>query len=373
MRSTLEFTIRIKKLLSIQMLHGYFADRVWRRLRIVPVGDTERILSNYGMSFKQVTSQAFSGLMVFYHPEKTLSLMQMGVAADCRLSFMILVDDQYYLNYSQLPFLDAGEVHHFSNLTTHTTKDKKKTWLHAGPVMGTPVQTVSVRPRTFDQVFSQDVRPQDIKLTTPRGEELRPAFLSADEAQRRHTLSLAHLPDGPYTLSGGGVSASLYSLEPTPRQCLGLVDIYLDPGVPAGQRLFDGKALTERDFSIEAETRSTYWRYYIIDKRDAQYADFEVSVKNKPSVSFSSPREIRLRSPMPSQEGTPALCITSTEPIPLGEQIQDAYELRMKKPSKGKSAVASIRLPVPAPENLKADKPEGKGEMTLFSDLYVYV
>lgn len=402
-----EFTLKLNKLASVQLLHNYYDDQQCRDLTLVPTRETEKTLRNYHLGAKMVNLKGFAGLMLFFDPIKTLNLLRKPEWRPEKLSFLVLNNNSNFLNFTDLPFLRQYQSVYLSNLKGHQAKDGPAR-LHPNETFNASKAEVlqlveprfahlfSVEPNAkgkkeeqgvpFSQIKVKDATGASVEMGDPAHYELHPIQgMVPDEdqitkakalPQMQHMLDLSSMPLGKYDILPGtkGFSdASVYTLDRLPNNCIGVVDLYLNDKADKHLTLINPKAkepadlIQAKDFAIHFEARSTIWRYHFINPKSDEFSDHAIVNKGKgENHEFGKAESIHLKD-QPMSNGTEAIRMTSAKPIQLREFPTHRLELNMKKNGNGKMA---IRLPSPRVETVKADH---EAPDHLFSDIYVYV
>ncbi len=402
-----EFNLKLNKLVSVQLLHTYYDDRQCRDFTIVPTPETEKTLRNYHLTARTLNINGYFGFMVFFDPVRTPNVMKKPEWRPEKLSFLLLNNNSYFLNFTSIPFLRQHEAVYFSNLNGHLPKEGPAL-LHKDAVLtASKAEVLHLRERRFAHLFAIDTQAKGKKdetgvsfsqvqvknawgdmvpLADPAHYELHPTQGTVPDQPRieeakaypqlQHQFDLSSQPSGKYQIlpgSKGFLEANVYTLDRLPNNCVGVVDLFLGDKVDKALQLIDPKAtekteiITPRDFAIQFEARSTIWRYYFINPKSVEYSDHSIANKGKgPGYKFGAAQPVALKD-QPMSKGTPAVLMTSADPIQLRQFPAHRLELNMKKNGNGRTI---IKLPSPRVETVKADH---QAPDQLFSDIYVYV
>ena len=350
------------ELFRIRCKHDYYRDGSCKDLEFVPTEDTQILLKNFRLLFRKQPD----GMVVLFNTEKALKLFQSPYLKLSKLSFQIVSNNPFFLHFTDLPFEGSGKVYWFSNLVNQLSKDKEKL-IHDTPQLDSKgKQLLPLRPKRFGYTFEKAVAYKDLKILDALKHEMPKKPLQSEKTAS-HTIDLAHLPTGKYTLKAmkGIADFDFYLTDKFNAGLFGMLDIYFD-GPTKNYLFYNKKEIITQDYCIHLRNRSTYWKYILVrnDKNNAKskLTDAKVSLNGK-ALAFTKPVPIILNN------GRPAYSIESKNEMPLLEKWtdKDKLELTLKKDNKWLSKKAF--LPQPKVEMIKPDKESGK----IYSVTYFYL
>ena len=358
-------TQALAKLFRVQCLHTYYGDQICKDFEISPSPETELELKNCRLIFKPTPG----GFIIFHHTSQSGPLLKSPAFRPKKLTFFIRNSNLEFLNFSDLPYLDADSLLYFSNLKQKAaTKETKQKLLHTGAHVGEEKgEGLPARPQAFDFEFVEDVAYEKLLVTDVFGKEVllpEVAERVASYPKRRHYIDLSDYPEGFYTLKVKGnqtFSSDFYASAPALEGCQGVIDIFLTEEVGKAFQIADNKGIYPQDYQVQIQARSTFWRYNLITRSDAEFSSHKIESKEH-KVAFSKPEQVTLLN------GTQATRLTSQSPLPLSQFAEYKFELTMKK--NGRGLRTPIRLPIPSTKMIQPDLTDNK---KIYSEMYVYL
>jgi hypothetical protein len=274
-----------RKLLGIRLRHSFYrSGDSTGDLEVRPTGETSRLLTDYGIVFRPAPHGA--DLFARVEPDTAPPALYTPLDIDeLRLHFTLTTLHPWMGNVTSLPAHRPGRtVFYWNNLRD----DQSGGRLHLSDSVAAarvgPALT-QVAGETLEYPFASAVSSAEIRIDDLFGNRLATIpFNLGSETTRAYRLDLtgiAGLVPGRYRAhdSHGGSLSFFYTPVPLPKRLLGVVEVFssttgLEPLgnelVPVGYRFLDGVELTGiGDYHIQLESRSTTWRYRVVDRYDS--------------------------------------------------------------------------------------------------------
>jgi len=363
MKQTLRLAEYFSPFLQVNLLHDFFEGNKCKGVTIEPSRQTAKLLSNLGMIFKPLPD---GGFMILFNRNKE-SYFSMDNVLPNKLTFLLRRQDRYFINMSNLPFSGQGSVFYFSNLNCSSPKDSDYSFLHKeSEYSGEELVVISA---TRTSVILKEPAPfTDLSFSSASQGTINPRNLQPGLEklpQHGHPIDLSDYDDGTIIVNQKGKKQPVQALfllhGNVPSDTIGIMELYLDNTPGAKYSLMQKGKHTFRKYAVQFRTRSTYWKYIIVQRRpENKLSGYKISNKQQ-TIGFSKPEMITL------QNGREVAVITSENPLPLRQFPDDKYELSVQK--NGKQTMMQISLPVPKVDSIKPDKDSRR----MFSNMYVYV
>jgi|GEM_PF-5620160 len=355
-------------LASFQFQHNYYKDKGCADFEVIPTQETLEFMKNYRMLFK--TNK--SGFKILHREGTTAMLLtDNDEVLDAKLSFIVKNGNNKFINFSNLPFLDSEAIYYFSNANGSLSKDKGKL-LHKGDDVNVSDDSqLFMMPKLFNFTFTKPVKFSDLEITNCFKEKikLKKARVNThtdDIAITQHKIDLRGYPGGKYVLNapkGGVKDFKFYATEETKLKCFGVIDLFLDKKVKKDFCLFNKNNVISQDFAVLFESRSTYWKYYVVDKNSQIKYRHHKIVSKEGDVEFSKAEKITL------DNGMEVIQMVSKQPIAFNESQQNKFRLELSKNPEGKGNIFTINLPAAGINLIKPDRKTKK----VFSEIFVYI
>ncbi|MEM7660355.1 MAG: hypothetical protein AAF399_29890, partial [Bacteroidota bacterium] len=289
-------TQALDKLFRINCLHEYYGDQVCRDLELVPSPETETELKNCRLTFKNLPG----GGIVFYHKTQSTPILKSPAFRPRKLTFLLKNTNKNFLHFSDLPYLPEGAIYYLNNLGKPPKKGAFQA-LHEGPYLhADPAKPMYVMPTIFDLSFAKEVAYKDIVVVDAWGNQVELPDLSIERSaikRHLHPIDLSDHPEGRYQIKAKGIKEVVldaYVGGPTLEGAFGIVDLFFTSEVEKANQIANDQEIQYRELEVRINTRSTYWRYYLINRTDAIFSDQSITNQDK-KLKFSKPEEIQLR------------------------------------------------------------------------------
>ncbi|MEL7117997.1 MAG: hypothetical protein AAFO07_01105 [Bacteroidota bacterium] len=351
------------KLLTVKCNHSFYADGVCKDLRFVPTPATENFLKNTRILYKENED----GFTLLYNEGKAQQLLNNKVLRQGKLSFFVINDNPYLINFTDFSLEDFGKIYALSNVALENKEDH--VYLHSLPHLDDNKNLKKVlRPKAFGISFPKKVALKDIKIMNDVNEEVTPQNMTYDEQNNTCHLNLSHLPDGSFDLLiKKKKELSFYAVEGVRRQTVfAMLDLYIDEHASNSFPFFDQKSIISRVFEIKMEQRKTFWKYYLVsdDKKNGNGGLTEVKATfNGDAIEFTKPEAVTL------PDGKTAYATESKSALALRQLLSSGDKIEMKIKYDKKWLNHTYRLPLPDFKTIKPNRTNGK----IYSEIYFYI
>lgn len=341
----LQFSFQYRQLFSCTFQHKFFVDLGASLFSYLPTAETELLMKRLGLICK-----AFNGTVnCLYDPEKIDALVN-EIQREGDLTFRFLVDTRsdLFLNITEMPVDVLGKMYYFSN-NNFVREGDNEVWHQAAFANEENLFAVYNNLQLPDNWIGKE-------LTLKCGEKT----VSKWKAESK-TVNL-NLPTGKYSVGSDatGWVNFIHSKEIGIKKPLAYIEIALTRGNTENflSSLIDNQLIPSRGL-IRFESRTTYWRYFIVPKYNIATDRFQIFTNDR-KVEFSGPEEVKLPS------GEKAYVFLSGISLPLMQKVTHNFQLKNKD---GKVLVQ--RLPVAAIDQIIPEVQHGVSKN--FSDIKVYV
>lgn len=396
-------------LMQVSLLHDYYNRSGWRcpDFRAVPTAACAALMKSLGMLFRD-NGIGFSVLYSTRHKDELIaylrrqagSLGTTGSGPWTRLSFVLLLQNPYFVNFTKIPVTTdpATQNFYFTNQQAH---GETPFILNPGDRVSADelVQTVGtqyrieVNPEEIDRVVVRDIS-GEVVISQP----VRSSRDNVEKLRGRNPgppieviyLDFSLLPEGKYLIQRYGASAPesvvkedavLYTLASGAPLCF--IDLLLaNPGDGSSGGIYPVQDLHDPDPSVESiryelrfDRRATVWNYYVVSiPNDKTLKELEIKTiwpegDDAPVFQLQGPKEL--------PNGQLARQFVSDRSIPLQEQSEYNFRLLRRVALGFESEIPFEdtplvnRLPVASNQQVIPQK-DSNGD-TVYSQIYVYV
>lgn len=345
-----------QKLFSIQMLHEFYGDKRPRRLKIVPTNECRLTMQNHKLVFKQRET----GCLVLSRSDEMGKVLFQNNDA-LRLSFAIISDDPFFINYTDLPLTSTQNLYYFNNLEENIGGNQQKS-LQKNEFVYREDQ-IAARPAYFNHHFPEAISTSSLWIEDAIGNRIWEQEIETTELEA-FPIDLRYEPLGKYVLKAdGGYAFDFYTLMGNPELYFGFIDVFLTDHVPMNYQTIQDEQVVAQDYVIHFNNRSTRWRF-LVTSRDfpVEHGFYEVkSVES--SITFSQPEEVQLAN------GLNAMMMVSDQLIPLKEHPVSKFQMNLQK--NGNGIRVTVNLPTPAVHSIKPQSIDDNQK--IFSEVYVSI
>jgi len=286
-----------------------------------------------------------------------------------KLSFTIRNTNANFINFSELPFLENETIYYFSNSNVSLSKDKRKLLHDGNDVSSSTEQQLFLMPKMFNFTFPNPIKFSEIQILDNFGNKV--AFggntvSKRDEPITQHRIDLRGFNSGKFTMKAKAAKVkdfSFYATNDTKKKCFGFIELFLNNQVKKDFQLFNSKGIIQQDFEIRFDSRSTYWKYFVVNKqKNVNYKHHEI-IPKEGNVEFTEPENVQL------QNGMEVIQMISKTPIEFKEKQENKFRLSLCKNANGSGNKFSINLPA---ANITLIKPDRKTKK-VYSEIFIYI
>jgi hypothetical protein len=343
-----------RKLFTVELSHKYYREQLSPDFRFSPSEDCSRILSRYGLAFRETGY----GFTVFADTGQD-ALLKKSISGNVRLTFLGFLVNSSFENFSDLPLeREPSERYYFSNLKVNQVNlfgsGESSLLLNKGSrvtdddlvPLASSIRRYEESPATGSKVFSLILEPEGT-VKNRQTIETSDGFLSWQHDFR-------DLDAGLYRLEADGteVDRFYFSREPSAGAAYMIIEIFTK--VPAGNAfIVSSNQISEKTYRIAVLNRSTYWRYRATNRNGHTLTNPAIAVGTNTGL-FT---------------GTSDLVFTSVSPMELLEE--PVKGIRFLKNGSGSSTELLANLPNPDVGQILPVK--SSDTWTIFSDIYIYL
>jgi len=364
-------TQHFTELFSIDCRHSYFADGVARPVALTPTADCVELLRRYRLLLRRRSG----GCTVYYDQADPLALLA-RFDESAPFNFMLTSSDPYLFNYTEWPFAGGGMA---ASIAAFDNRQDFPGGLLHPPGAPSTAAALPVQTGPFTQPLAHAVQSADVALRGGLGWQTVWQTRTSAQMQSSVMVDTTGLASGQYQLWVANEKQSEFCLcDGFSATCWGLVSIYAGGSaqaaqLPAGRSPIgvDGKIDAQR-YQIALASRSTIWRYYLINRQAQRPGGGAVVVDDRRGDASGAPPDIQFvkldRSV--AVDGVPATVFESQGPLPLLQTPGAQLQLSYRAGSGELGAARDVPLPYPAPSALAADRDQPQRWR---SDIYVYL
>ncbi len=357
----LDLSSRYTELCNVWVTHDYFKDGLFASAELIPDDSTLYELRKLNLQFRVDKK----GILLGYRTDEMRNNVYQ-LTKPVKLTFWIRVLDNYFLNYSELPFEFSNEIYYFSNKIADKQDSGKKSLSKKG--FATAEDRLPMGTHQMRYAYAAPLRDALVEV---RDDFDAIAFDAQQEGEHSFiNLNLTEEPAGRYRVFLNGELASTFYLVPNSvGKVFGVIDVFLDKADKSIYSFYDANgAVIRQNYSLRFKNRAIKWRYLIIENTPSPvHTDWQIMDgrrgRNADAVNFTAPKEVVL------EAGGKAVEVMSTQPIPLKEAQDEKFRLRTKK---GKNKVDSI-LDLPCATARSSFKTNFENKSEVFSELLVYL
>lgn len=332
-------------LLSLELKHEYFKDGQFKSIQVSYDEQTQRLIKNLGIILKPYPG----GMHILASDTELLN----DTTLSTPIRLFLTCNDPYYMNYSELPdYRPSDTVLYFNNLDSIQHSESTALRLHQKDYVGqNDVAQLSfgklivssfdeTKAYHFEDVFGNDI-----------SNHIRPS------QNKSEVFLISNLPQGMIRVLADGQETEQVYYYPASvwEKPLGVAELYLPT-------LFEQYAENEKQtYTLNFDTRSTIWKYFLINPVYKNFEDLSIIDTNKEQVFKSLGNE--------SIQGSEALVFESRKPIAFSEfsienfQLVDKFDTVLKQ---GNPIVIKA-LPRASPEQLFY----GSDKKIMYSHIYI--
>ncbi|MEY4902825.1 MAG: hypothetical protein RLZZ292_640 [Bacteroidota bacterium] len=364
----LNIDLHFARFFSVQCQHTFYKGQACKDLTFAPSEATAAWLNDMGMLFKVQPS----GMIVLYNQKHTQRILEKSDdLAQTKLTFYIRSTNNYFHNFSEMPFLKGTHIQYFSNveknIEVNSTKEETTKFIHPKGYVETSSE-IRFKLPLFEQTTSKAISLEEFQLIDGLGNKCD--FINTDRDNKLkntiHSFDLRHLPEGRYTLKAKGEPDVDFYLLLRPRLLFGVVEIFLQPK-PNDYKIFD-KSINFQEYTIRYKARDTYWKYIVIPHNPVALGKgefVEVAILEEgEKIPFSKPQPHHIK--VTEKNG---FYVVSEKPRALQEGTTDNEKLELKLKKGDKWMMRSYKISKPGVAYLEFDEKTQR----IFSTTIIYI
>ncbi|HTF80533.1 MAG TPA: hypothetical protein VL947_02370 [Cytophagales bacterium] len=266
---------------------------------------------------------------------------------DLRLTFYIISEDTWLMNYS-----DLVQEHFNEAFFLHNRSDKQR--LHTHEMISEEDKML-----VFDSFSGLDALVLDHKAQVEVTQHLEgKVVFSGTYFHFKAVFTMAELSSlGALKIEGVQLSTPLvfYAVTVLPKKLFGILDLHIYA------------ATEELAYSAFIGAKPILWRYYLVNKQSLTFKDF---------VLYSGKSKLDIKDDALAIIGTgdQAYVIETANTIPIAEKYEYFYELEfVKEDPKTGQVLSRKRIGLPIPEVSKIKIPQKASGKEAYSDMYIYL
>jgi hypothetical protein len=304
------------KLCSVSFRHSYFSDGNCTDFLVKPDALTQELFKKYGFFFKE-TPAGFVVLSTCSKNESNAFVANMP-EPDMQLNFSLTLKNPYLLNMTEIDQPEAESVHYYSNALV---SESGKGYLFNSENYVQQTSNNFIVNKNSGPLGSFKRNGVDIPLKKPingetvcyetKGLDSGVYQYTSDDAQKYFSLSSRSLGTNPF---------AIISLELNHESILD----------------HDGK-MKEPEYTLQLETKQTYWQYILNIKQKKLNLVIESSGSDE---DFNQTDEVL-------SGNKPVIIFTSKQEIPITEKRADYFRLKLRNGDPANDMILISKLPLP--------------------------
>jgi len=354
-------TTRFTQLFEIQLEHAFYKDGRCPDMQLVPTPATQQHFQKLGLLFKPHAS----GAHILYKFTEGESTVIQSFSAPFTLSFLLLSKNPTFLNFTDLPIEQKPIQYYFSNASKQANSEGKIK-LNQGDFVSVD-DVGSFTGAVFPiEVNAEKEKKVNLKMNNAADELLLEEIV---EDQQYYHLDLSKQEPGKYSISVDDQAPSSFYYEPALNaQHFGLIKLQIDG---QDQSFFDSQKKVV--FALQFKTRSTTWRYHIVNQQAAPNQEYKIIDKTN-SVQFTEGEEVNLPNGSNAMRFDSIDDAETKEGVSLQERYSGHFQLELYGAVQqlgGRRSKKTMILPNAGPQQVRIEKSD-EG-LRAYSDIYVYV
>lgn len=320
-------------LIDLQIKHDYFQQLKEGYFDIIPDMNSIQILKRSAIFFRR-TSNGFQ----LYANEKSKWLAEMD-AITLSLRFLFSCKDPYFLNYTDLP-LGSPRKHLVYVTDLDDSLNEKINDNHVLPIHSAFSVVIENAPETVSLEQPNGIIQDSLKM----------------EKSGNITIPCPYKGDKLYIKQEDKTIATIYPETNEALNALGTIHLH----IKAEEIL---NATTTREYTLQFGSRSTFWRYYLVNSQDK----FEKYFIENDEVTFEKEDDILL------PNGQKSITLTANQPIKLVERQKDNFNLIYLKKSPINGRIIKQKMQLPYPQRTEVHPRIEEGNTKVYSDMFVHL
>lgn len=351
--------------IRVKFMHNYYSNKLCNDFEVVPTQETIDFMKNYRLLFKPEKI----GFSILHREGTTSAYFKDSDLTNKKLSFVLRNTNANFINFSELPFLENESIYYFSNSDVSLSKDKAKLLHNGKDVSKSKNQLLYLMPKMFNFTFPNPIKFSEIQILDNFGNKIE--FGGNNSSKKdvpitQHRIDLRSCQSGRFTMKAKAAKIKdfeFYSTDDTKRKCFGIIELFLNKKISKDFQLFNAKDIIQQDFAIYFDARSTYWKYFVVNKQNNVKYKFHEIVPKEGDVEFTKAENVQL------QNGMEVVQMISKTPIVFSEKQLNKFKLSLCKNANGSGNKFSVNLPG---ANITLIKPDRKTKK-VYSEIFIYI
>ncbi|MEM9820738.1 MAG: hypothetical protein AAF985_06685 [Bacteroidota bacterium] len=354
-------TTRFEPLFEIQLKHNFYQDDRCPDFQLLPTPACQQMMQKLGLLFR---SNQYGAFVLYKFMEGETPLIQ-SLEAPVALSFLLSLKNPNLLNYTDLP-LQSGRVQYYFSNESKQAGSEGNIRINEADFAGLADVMPFVGTHFPVEVNAVGDKKVKVELSNQSGKVLVDQVV---EDQQYFHLHLGAQDPGQYRISVADQPPFRVYYEPAVHdQHFGLIELQINP---KDQRLFDKEKSCV--FDICFKSRSTVWRYYIVNQRSEQMKTFKIVDKTS-AVQFTEGEEVLMPDGNKAMRFASIVDAVKQQGIELKERYNGHFQLELYGEVQqlgGRRSKKTMILPNANAQQVRIE--QSNEGFQAFSDLYIYV
>jgi len=343
--------ITYHKWLEIEVTHTYFIDIVCSVLNLVPTSATAQILKNYQILIKR-HANTFSFYVGLTEGASLNVLEQLeGIS---NLYFQVLLEDNFFFNYTDMEFSNETALLFFSNLN----KEPNATQLQQSQFTN-ETDLVSNRPEIFNiNLTAEDT---SLQIKTLDGTTLISEDLS-NTGTLNYGINLSSQESGVYQLflNDKLIDTFFMSSERTALNAIGVIQLNMES--------FKNIDAEDPTYHIDFNARAVHRRYKVVLPTERRMEVSTLKIKGMENEIYNGPVKERLMGEQMAEVFTSDIALPLKIALDKHPQLNVVYTSEFSN----RTNELELKLPNPSVEQIAKNTNE-ENEVSFFSSTIIYV
>ena len=354
----IEIQFQYRAFVQLKVKHNYYAKNLDRDIHFVPTAQSLALAREMGLLIKN----SEGGISISYDVPNGDALWHYLKNNDhVEFNFLLISTNNSFINFTDMATESVGKIFHFNTLNAKKSQEGAYL-LHQEKYVSTQDGISLKRGDFYYPIKSKKVR---LELKNDEGKKI----IEEEVVDRDNYLfQLSNLPQGRYTILEDGKERYQFAYvnQQIPRGAgVAMITVSINGNDKKDlmEQLERGEVLKSKEYLLHFDSRSTYWKYFIVSKYKLPLEKSGIQSENE-DVTFNGPEKVKL------PNGDMAYVFEASKPLPLNEIPK--YNLKLSKNKKAGNGEAYLnRLPTPSPDSIKPESRDASAKV--FSELIVYL
>lgn len=355
----IEIQFQYRPFAELKVKHNYYVKNLNRDVRFVPTTQSVQLAQAMGVLIKN----SENGISLSYDVTSADGLLHYLLNhEDIEFSFVLATTNSAFVNLTDMATESVGSLFYFNTAKARKIADNNYL-LHKSEFVS---REDSLTVKKGDFYYNVESKEAHLEI---RDEEGRTVIDQKVSGQSKYLFQITRLPQGRYTVYENNKEKLpfVFINQKLMRQSgVAMVNVSLTGKDKAEliDRLEKGEVLPSKAYTLHFESRSTYWKYFIVSKYKLPLEKSSIHAEGQ-DVAFKGPEKVKL------SNGDTAYLFEANMPLPLNEVPKYNFKLSKSKKAGANGEAYLNRLPTPAPDSIK---PESRSETSkVYSELIVYI